>query len=69
MYFLFRTILILILVYFVYRGIRFLINLLIDPDKSENQFKKSGKGNKSSIDKKDIIDAEFEEINESEKSK
>ena len=69
MQFIFRTILILILVYFVYKGISYLIKLFIDTGDSDNQFKKSGKNNNSKIDKKDIIDAEFEEIDESEKSK
>ena len=66
-----RYILIFTLVYFIYRGIRYLINLFIETSNPDNQFKSqnSVKNPKSSIDKKDIIDAEFEDIDESEKSR
>jgi hypothetical protein len=64
-----RNILIVILVYFIYRVIKYLIKLFLDTKKSETGFpnQNSAKPNKSSVDKKDIIDAEFEEIDESEK--
>ena len=66
-----RYILLFILIYFVYRGIKYLFKLFLDTGKSDKPFmnKNSGKPNKSSVDKKDIIDAEFEDIDESEKSR
>lgn len=66
-----RYIFLFILVYFIYRGIKYLIKLFLDTGKSDKPFtnQNSGKPNKSSVDKKDIIDAEFEDIDESEKSK
>lgn len=66
-----RNILIFVLVYFIYRGIKYLIKLFLSTRESDKSFtnKNSGNSNKSIIDKKDIIDAEFEDIDESEKSR
>jgi len=65
-----RPILFIILIYIIYRVIKYLIKLFLDTGKSDKGFpnQNSAKPNKSSIDTKDIIDAEFEEIDESKKS-
>jgi hypothetical protein len=64
-------ILIFILFYFALKGIRFLWNVFSvtgnPEDRHANQ--NSRQKDKSSIDKKDIIEAEFEDIDESEKDK
>jgi len=67
----FKYISIFILVYFIYRGIKYLFKLFLDTSKSDKTFtnQNSGKQNNSSVDKKDIIDAEFEDIDESEKNR
>jgi len=66
-----RNILIIVFVYFIYRGIKYLIKLFLSTRESDKSFtnKSSGNSNKSIVDKKDIIDAEFEDIDESEKSR
>jgi len=59
-----------ILVYIIYKVIKYLNKFFQstgDPDKPFMN-KNSGKPNKPSVDKKDIIDAEFEDIDEPEKS-
>ncbi len=64
-------VLIFILFYFVLKGIRFLMTLFGSAANPEDKHfnKNSRQKETSSIDKKDIIDAEFEDIDESEKDK
>jgi len=70
---LFRIILYSLIFYLIYRVIKSLFNISVSPKKEnkekEQVFNKDKK--KSTIDKKDVIDAEFEEIkdNENEKEK
>ncbi len=61
-----KFILYLALIYFGYLLIRFLIRLFIKPGKSSAFSNvRPKKKNKIEIDKKDIIDADFEELDKS----
>ena len=59
-----------IVIYIIYRAIKYLNSFFQSTEDPNKPFmnKNSGKPNKTSVDKKDIIDAEFEDIDESEKS-
>lgn len=62
-----RIILVALVVYLVFRILRSIFNSLLPNTDGENRKQKFGGGNKkkqSSINKKDIIEAEFEEIKE-----
>lgn len=67
----FRFIFLAIVFYFFYKGIKFLVKVFTDKQEDKDSFintnyEKTKPRNK--IDKKDIIDADFEELNESDKS-
>ena len=66
-----RYLLFFLLIYLIYKGIKYLIKLFLSTGEQGKEFtnQKSGRPEKSSVNKKDIIDAEFEDIDESAKTK
>lgn len=67
-----RIIFLFIVGYFFYKGVKYLIRIFTERhesvDSSMNTNYTKASPNKSKIDKKDIIDADFEEIEESKKT-
>ena len=66
----FQFILYLVVFYLLFRVIRFFIRYLNEPDSASGGRVKASKGDSKRIDREDIIEADFEEIDgEDEKKK
>jgi hypothetical protein len=66
-----RIIFLLVVFYFFYKGIKFLVKVFTARQEDNDSFINTNYEKtrpKKKINKKDIIDADFEELNDSEKS-
>jgi hypothetical protein len=66
-----RFIFLAIVFYFFYKGIKYLVKIFTDRQDDSDSFINTNydkKSSKNKINKKDIIDADFEELDDSEKS-
>lgn len=61
-----RFIILFIVGYFIYKGVKYIFGLMAS--RQNQKFRRNTKQNGSKIDRKDIIDADFEEI-ENDKEK